>query len=216
MKHSQPKESEHAPRPRTRRTSRSHRPPGRQDRGRGESRDARTFSCREDRGRRGSRHAGTRRPPTDLSQAATSIDRGGSRGRAFSLPGPRGRSGPVGGCSRSQASVRGLIPDESSGRLGVAPGADELREARRGDRRRAVSSSPPRWTYGFAQRIRTPPDTSRYGPIRVVRQSVGGSTGSRLGTGGRRGPRHRLPTSKLVGPPSWARQYGALRVSANL
>ena len=30
-----------------------------------------------------------------------------------------------GHCPRSQASVRGLVPDESSGRVGVAPGADE-------------------------------------------------------------------------------------------
>ena len=103
-----------------------------------------------------------------------------------------GRSAAVHALRRAFA---GLIPDESSGRIGVAPGADELREARRGDRRRAVTSSPPRWTYGFAQRIRTPPDTSRYGPIRVVRQWVGGSLGSRLGTGGRRGKAGRRKAS---------------------
>jgi hypothetical protein len=81
MRHSQPKESDHASRPRTRRTSRSHRPSCRQDRGRRESRLPRPLTGRENRCGCGCRHARTRRSPADLMNGR----RGGHRVRPVLL-----------------------------------------------------------------------------------------------------------------------------------
>ena len=66
-------------RTRTRRTSRSHRPPGGKDRGRGQGRHARPRAGREDRGCGRGRHAGTRRPPAHLSGRLAGLPSGSPR-----------------------------------------------------------------------------------------------------------------------------------------
>jgi hypothetical protein len=84
MRHSQPKESDHATRPRTRRTSRSDRPPRGQDRRRGESCLTRPVTRREDRSRRRGRHPRSW-PPPDLAPAEITTHPSLSR-RAQALP----------------------------------------------------------------------------------------------------------------------------------
>ena len=73
-----PKETEHAAQSSTCRTRRCHRPPGGEDRGRGQGRDPRPFACGEDRGRRRGRHPRPGRGPppphlTDSEFAAAKI-----------------------------------------------------------------------------------------------------------------------------------------------
>ncbi len=67
MTHLQPKESEHATQGSTSRTRRSHRSPGREDRGRGEGRHTWPFPGGEDRGRGRSRHTWTGTSSADLA-----------------------------------------------------------------------------------------------------------------------------------------------------
>ena len=75
MKHRRRKEHDDATQASARRTSRSYRPPGREDRGRGEGSHTRAFTGREDRC--GSRGRHTRaRPQADLSDALPCISGG--------------------------------------------------------------------------------------------------------------------------------------------